>query len=64
MIKYFLFLALFIFGLQSCGNRGENTSAGSETDTLSNVPEENVRSTGDERSVPSEADSVATDSVK
>jgi predicted small lipoprotein YifL len=64
MIRYFLLCTLLVLGLQSCGNKGENQNANTEQDTLSNVPEENIRSTGDERSVPSEADSTKTDSIK
>jgi hypothetical protein len=62
MLKHLLFFTLLI-SLQACGNKGENQNDSAHKETLDSVPPEHIRSTGDERSVPLENDSIETDSV-
>jgi hypothetical protein len=60
-----IILAVLLTSFTACKNNSEKQS-GQENDTIENVPEENVRPTGDMRSVPSESapDSLPADSIK
>jgi hypothetical protein len=64
-IRTIIALIFCLTALTNC-NKGSNSASEQEKDTLESVPEENVRPTGDMRSVPSESpsDSVITDSIK